>query len=330
MDRGGYLTKMDSSGPKKPTDENLPDENWEEVRATSTRTEVMTNPGEDASELLEQAERPDPALIVIQGDMLGKVFRIKEGKSRAGRHPSNDICVQQRAVSAHHAEIRRQGGTVVIEDMGSTNGTVLNGVTLERPMLLQKDDQVKIGSCVFRYSDNQLDASFTENLHQKGSVDGLTGVYNKAYLLQSLASSMEVARSGFPLSVVIFDLDHFKKTNDTFGHLAGDYVLKETCRIIKESGVRAEDVLARFGGEEFVLIMPDANLEVALDVAERIRRTLETHSFTYDGRSIPVTASLGVVTWVPAYRSADDMIEAADRLLYKSKQEGRNRVSWNP
>jgi two-component system cell cycle response regulator len=315
------------SGKKKAPDED-PAPGWDQVRQTATKTEVVTSPEADASELLLQAERPDPALIAIQGDMLGRVFRLKEGKNRIGRHPSNDICVQQRAVSAAHAELRRNGDTVIAADLGSTNGTVVNGVAIERPMVLQKDDQIKIGSCVFRYTDNQLDASFTENLHNKGSVDGLTGAYNKAYLVHSLGASIDIARTGFALSIIIFDLDHFKKTNDTFGHLAGDYVLKETCRIIKESGVRTEDILGRFGGEEFVLIMPDASLEVALGVAERIRKTLEEHEFTHDDRRIPVTASLGVVSWIPAYKTSDDMIEAADQLLYKSKQEGRNRVSW--
>jgi two-component system cell cycle response regulator len=315
------------SGKKPSPDENpLPD--WDKVRQTATRTEVVTNPEGDASELLRQAEQPDPALIVIQGDMLGRVFRLKEGKSRVGRHPSNDISIQQRAVSAVHAEIRRAGDTVIVQDMGSTNGTVVNGVAIQRPLVLQKDDQLKIGSCVFRYTDNQLDASFTENLHNKGSIDALTGAYNKAYLVHSLGASIDIARTGFPLSIIIFDLDHFKKTNDTYGHIAGDYVLKETCRVIRESGVRTEDILGRFGGEEFVLIMPDASLEVALGVAERIRKTLETHDFVHDDRRIPVTASLGVVSWIPAFKVADDMIEAADQLLYKSKQEGRNRVSW--
>src|SRR5688572_24151294 len=111
------------SGKKPPPDDN-PVQDWDKVRQTATKTEVVTNPEGDASELLRQAERPDPALIVIQGDMLGRVFRLKEGKSRVGRHPSNDISIQQRAVSAVHAEIRRTGDTVIIQDMGSTNGTV--------------------------------------------------------------------------------------------------------------------------------------------------------------------------------------------------------------
>jgi len=302
--------------------------NWEEVRVTSTKTEVLTQPSSDPDDLLGQASKLDPALIVVQGEMLGKVFRLKEGISQIGRQSDNAVVIQQRAVSGHHAQVRRDGGTVILEDLKSTNGTILNKDRIERPQVLQQNDLIKIGSCVFKYSENQLDTSFTESLHHKGSTDELTGVYNKAYLMNSLSSAIEVAKSGYPLSVVIFDLDHFKRVNDTYGHIAGDYVLKETTRVIKETVVRSEDILGRWGGEEFLLIMPDAKLEVAVGVAERIRKTMELHDFTFSGMKIPVTASLGIATWVPALKTAEDFLEVADQLLYKSKQDGRNRVSF--
>jgi len=301
---------------------------WEEVRVTSTQTEVLTHASSDPDDLLGKASKLDPALIVIQGEMLGRVFRLKEGVSQIGRQPDNAVVIQQRAVSGHHAQVRREGATVILEDLKSTNGTILNKDRIERPMILQQNDLIKIGTCVFKYSENQLDTSFTESLHHKGTTDELTGVYNKAYLMSSLASAIEVAKSGFPLSVVIFDLDHFKRVNDTYGHIAGDYVLKETTRLIKDTVVRSEDILGRWGGEEFLLIMPDAKLEVAVGVAERIRKQMEMHDFVFSGMKIPVTASLGVSTWIPSLKTAEDFLEVADQLLYKSKQEGRNRVSF--
>lgn len=301
---------------------------WEEVRVTSTQTEVLTHANTDADDLLGKAAKLDPALIVIQGEMLGRVFRLKEGVSQIGRQPDNAVVIQQRAVSGHHAQVRRDGKTVILEDLKSTNGTILNKDKIERPQVLQQNDLIKIGTCVFKYSENQLDSSFTEELHHKGSTDELTGVYNKAYLMSSLASAMEVAKSGFPLSVVIFDLDHFKRVNDTYGHIAGDYVLKETTRLIKATVVRSEDILGRWGGEEFLVIMPDAKLEVAVGVAERVRKTMETHDFVFSGMKIPVTASLGVAVWIPQFKTPEDFLETADQLLYKSKQEGRNRVSF--
>lgn len=323
------LEDLDVPGKKSaPEPTEAPIEKWDDVRVTSTRTELLTHPGLMTEELIKRAEGLDPALIVVQGEMMGRVFRLKEGVNFIGRQSDNAVPIQQRAVSGRHAQIKRSGKTVILEDLQSTNGTILNKDKIERPMVLQQNDLIKIGSCVFKYSENQLDTSFSESLHQKGIIDELTGIHNKAYLMSSLASAIDVAKSGYPLSIVIFDLDHFKRVNDTYGHVAGDYVLKETCRLMKESVVRAEDVLGRFGGEEFVVIMPDAKLEVAVGVAERIRRTLEAHDFNFSGMKIPVTGSMGVASWIPAYKTADEFLGAADQLLYKSKQEGRNRVSF--
>ncbi|NCN40400.1 GGDEF domain-containing protein [bacterium] len=317
-----------NSGPKNPNDkpDEIDGENWESVRMTSTKTEVITTTT-TGDELLKNQNESDPAFIAIQGDMLGRVFRLKEGTNTIGRQTDNEIIINQRAVSGRHACVKREGSNVILEDLQSTNGTILNTKRIDRPMLLQQDDVIKVGSSVFKYTENNLDTAFTESLHQKGTVDELTGVYNKAYLLQSLSQAIEVAKSGFPLSIVMFDLDHFKKVNDNFGHLAGDYVLKETCRLIKDSVIRSEDILGRFGGEEFVLIMPDAKLEVAVGVAERVRKTIEDHLFEHSGKVMPVTTSLGVCTWRPQVKTADDFLEEVDKLLYKSKEGGRNRVT---
>ncbi|MBS1985537.1 MAG: diguanylate cyclase [Bdellovibrionales bacterium] len=300
---------------------------WDQVRHTSTRTELQAVGDTSAKELLLEAQKRDPAFIVIQGEMTGKVFRLKPGRNVIGRHPNSDIAIQQRAVSGVHAEVRVADATVILEDLQSTNGTILNKDKLARPAVLQANDLIKIGGCVFKYIDSKLDASFAESLHQSVITDPLTGVYNKGYLLKAMVSALEIAKGGFPLSLIMFDLDHFKKVNDTYGHLAGDYVLKETCKVLKESVIRTEDILARYGGEEFTVVMPDSPLAPAVRVAERIRATLEGHRFEFNGTVIPVTASLGVVVWVPAFDTAEKMIQAADDLLYKSKQSGRNRVS---
>ena len=300
---------------------------WEKLRHTATKTEIAPGGDTTAKDLLAEAEKKDPAFVVIQGDMVGRVFRLKKGLNLIGRHPDSDILIQQRAVSSSHSEIRVTEDTAILSDLQSTNGTLLNKTKIDRPVVLQAGDLVKVGSYVFKYIDNRLDANFSESLHQTMVTDPLTGAFNKGYILKALASAIEVARTGFPLSLVIFDLDHFKKVNDTYGHIAGDHVLKDTCKVVKESGIRTEDMLGRFGGEEFMIVMPDAAIETASRVAERIRSSIESHAFEYGGTRIPVTASLGVVSWSPAYDVPDKMIEAADQLLYKSKQGGRNRVT---
>jgi diguanylate cyclase (GGDEF)-like protein len=271
----------------------------------------------------------EPAFIVVQGDSMGKVYRLKPGRNVIGRHADSTIQINQRAVSSFHADIRvMPDQTVILEDLKSLNGTYVNSSRVESPVLLKQNDLVKVGSFVFKYVDNHLDASFTESLHEAGTIDTLTGAYNKGHLLKLINSSIEIAKGGFLLSLIIFDLDHFKKVNDTYGHIAGDYVLKESVKIIRDQVIRADDKLGRFGGEEFVVLMHDTPLQVAKEVAERIRATLAAHHFEFEGQQIPVSASLGVALWNPSFRSASDYMNFVDQLLYKSKQNGRNRVSF--
>jgi diguanylate cyclase (GGDEF)-like protein len=126
--------------------------------------------------------------------------------------------------------------------------------------------------------------------------------------------------------MLFLDIDHFKQTNDTFGHLAGDYVLKETCNLIKNRMIRQKDALGRYGGEEFALVLRETPLRIAVEVAERIRSTIERNHFVFDGKTIPVTISIGVATLDSTTKSAEDLIALADKALYDAKNQGRNRV----
>lgn len=302
---------------------------WDQVRNTSTKTELQTVPDADIRELLLKAGMQEPALIVVQGDSMGKVHRLKPGRNVIGRHTDSTIQIQQRAVSSFHADIRvSPDQTAILEDLKSLNGTYVNSTKVDTPVLLKQNDLIKVGSFVFKYVDNHLDASFTESLHEQGTLDTLTGAYNKGYLIKLINSSMDIAKGGFLLSLIILDLDHFKNINDTYGHIAGDYVLKETVKIVREQVIRADDKIGRFGGEEFVVLMHDTPLQVAKEVAERIRATLAAHHFEFEGQRIAVTASLGVALWNPSFKTPSDFMNFADRLLYKSKQNGRNRVSF--
>jgi two-component system cell cycle response regulator len=300
---------------------------WEKIRQTGTKTEVATSADTRAHELLQQAEKIDPSLIVIQGDLVGRVFRIPLGRMSIGRHATCQIQVSQRLVSTVHAEIRRNEHGVIIEDLNSTNGTLVNKGLLKQPIPLGAGDLIKIGNTVFKYVDKELDSNFSEELHKQMTRDPLTNAFNRAYIMKALSASMDIAKSGYPLSIVLIDLDHFKKINDTHGHIAGDYVLKETCRILQDTVVRADDVLGRYGGEEFIVVMPNCSLQDAVGAAERMRKTLESHPFEFSKAKIPVTASLGVLQWKPKFESNEDFIGACDVLLYQSKNAGRNRVT---
>ncbi|HVJ64692.1 MAG TPA: GGDEF domain-containing protein [Bdellovibrionota bacterium] len=318
---------------KKKKDDKSPEKaensSWDAVRNTATRTELQTVPDADIRELLLKAGMQEAALIVVQGESMGKVFRLKPGRNVIGRHVDSTIQINQRAVSSFHTDIRvGTDQSAILEDLKSLNGTYVNSNKVETPVLLKQNDLVKVGSYVFKYVDNHLDASFSETLHEAGTIDTLTGAYNKGHLLKLINSSIDIAKGGFLLSLIIFDLDHFKKVNDTYGHIAGDYVLKESVKIIRDQVIRADDKLGRFGGEEFVVLMHDTPLQVAKEVAERVRATLAAHAFEFEGQRIPVTASLGVALWNPSFKSAADFLNFVDQLLYKSKQNGRNRVSF--
>lgn len=328
------MSQEDENSSKKP-DRGLPPlpgsaHSWDKIRHTGTKTEVGTSNDTQAQAFMKQAEKINPALIVIQGDLVGRVFRLPEGKISIGRHANCQICVSQRLVSSFHAELRRVEQGVILEDLNSTNGTSVNGNPVKRPVGLRPGDLIKIGNTVFKYVDKELDAQFSEELHKQTTRDALTNAFNRGYVMRALASSMEVAKTGYPLSIILIDLDHFKKVNDQYGHVAGDYVLKESCRILHETVVRTDDSLGRYGGEEFIVVMPDCGIDDAAGVAERIRKTLETHKFEFNGQKIPITASLGVLQWTPKYQTSEEFIADCDVLLYKSKEGGRNRVTSLP
>ena len=292
---------------------------------TDFRT-VAYRMGEESTTITRRAATIQPALVAVQGESPGRVHRLKNGANLIGREMLCDICTNERAASRRHAEICWTGNTVVLKDLGSTNGTLLNGRAIDEPVPPVSGNLIKVGSCVFKFIDSLLDVEMSEALYAKGTTDPLTGICNKAHLLAAIASSFDIAKGGSALSLIVFDLDHFKLVNDTHGHLAGDFVLKETCRVVKTI-LRPEATFGRFGGEEFIVLLPDLKLNEAVGVAERIRAGIETHPFEFSGVKIPVTVSLGVCEFNASFQNADDMIGAADAMLYTSKGEGRNRVS---
>ncbi|MCB6183566.1 sensor domain-containing diguanylate cyclase [Leeia sp. TBRC 13508] len=163
-------------------------------------------------------------------------------------------------------------------------------------------------------------------LEESNITDGLTGIYNRRYLQQRYHSEFgRASRHGSNLTTIIFDLDHFKRVNDTYGHLAGDEVLKTVAKRVK-SLVRALDVVGRYGGEEFALILPDTDLEGGLTLAERIRETIAADPVPFGDIEIPVSASLGVSQFSPEMTNYELMVQAADQALYEAKHNGRNQV----
>jgi two-component system cell cycle response regulator len=157
-------------------------------------------------------------------------------------------------------------------------------------------------------------------------VDGLTQIFNRRYFEETLEREISRCnRYGRVMSLVLIDIDHFKQINDTYGHLAGDYILKQIASTIRTK-VRREDVFARYGGEEFALLLPEVDPKGALSMAEKARKLVESQHFEFDKQHIAVTISVGVATLAASQKDPADLVRHADTKLYEAKTSGRNRV----
>jgi diguanylate cyclase (GGDEF)-like protein len=169
-------------------------------------------------------------------------------------------------------------------------------------------------------------ALLTLKLERLANTDALTGLHNRRYLFERLSEAWaQSSRHEWSLGCIVFDIDRFKKINDTHGHAAGDVVLKSVAAVCR-GAVRTSDVPARIGGEEFCVLCPETDARGTAILAERLRAAVEEHAFTVAATSIPVTVSVGVATRLPAHHEPDDLLAAADAMLYRAKERGRNRT----
>ncbi len=252
---------------------------------------------------------------------------LKRDRFVMGRSSDCDLVISDDAVSRQHAEIRQTDQGTVLVDMESTNGVLVNGATIVTHAL-QSGDCLQLGSHVFRFlADDDLESQYHATVYTMMTRDGLTGAYNKRYLEETL--EREVARCRRhrrPIAVIMIDIDHFKSVNDRYGHTIGDFVLRELAERLQRI-LRKDDVLARFGGEEFALVLVEANLENAAAIAERCRLEIADRGFKTPAGEIQLTVSLGVVAPDAAeLGSGIELVHEADQLLYEAKRGGRNRT----
>ena len=272
-------------------------------------------------------QRDRAYLIVIAGANVGEMYPVGGGLV-IGRGADASVRVMDDEISRRHARIAVLGKEIFVEDLGSKNGTFVNGAAVRRHAL-RDGDKIQVGaSTVLRFSvQDQIEESFQRQMYESALRDPLTRVYNRKYLLDRLQSELAYAqRHAAPLSLLIFDVDHFKAVNDTKGHLAGDAVLVGLARHVLRI-IRTEDVFARYGGEEFAILSRGITLEGATRFGERLRAAIEGYPVAFDGQKISVTVSVGV-TAVPEASVAEvrDLVALADRALYEAKRTGRNRV----
>ena len=272
----------------------------------------------------------ETCLVAIYGPNLGRRWSLDLDEMILGRESSCAISIPIDTVSRRHCRLRQRGGAVFLTDLGSTNGTALNDEPLppNEEFALRSGDRIRAGSAILKFlRGGDVESLYHEEIYRTMIADGLTGVHNRRFFTEFLEREMaRCVRHTRPLSLVFFDLDEFKLVNDGFGHLSGDEVLREVANLASEQ-VRREDCFARFGGDEFAVVLTETDLPAAREFAERLRQRIEANEFRVGSETIPVTVSVGVATMSSDQRAPAAFLAAADARLYEAKEAGRNRVA---
>ena len=280
---------------------------------------------------LPRVGRARATLTLLTGLRAGWVVSIDKPSTTIGRSADADIVVDDCGVSGHHACIARTSEAgYFVEDLGSTNGTFLGANRVDFAPL-RGCDVVQLGPNIrFRFAIvDSNEAALHRRLYDSSVRDALTRVFNRRYLADRLVAEIARARrSASDLDVLMVDVDCLKQINDRFGHLAGDRALCAIAHRIQRA-LRVEDVLARYGGDEFVVLAVGGAGGDTFQLAERIRRTVDTLRMSARGTPVHVTVSIGVASLREVGTSDDDaaaLIARADARLYVAKEAGRNRV----
>lgn len=258
---------------------------------------------------------------------LGRRIRIEGQPTTIGRHESNTLLLDQDDISRRHAEVSLRDGVFYVRDLNSRNGTLVNDSVLRNgERALVDGDRIQVGPTHLKFIQSETEEKFHEVIYKLKVEDALTRIHNKRYMMEFLEREVSrAARHKTPLSLIMFDLDFFKQINDTWGHLAGDAVLREVSALVK-SLARLEDCFARYGGEEFAFVLPGVPLPKAAVLAEKIRFCVEAHAFVWNSHRMPVTVSLGAAELPADETDLLQIIRLADECLYEAKRGGRNRV----
>ncbi len=268
-----------------------------------------------------------PYLTFIWGPRMGELVGLEKPVTIVGRMPECDLWIEDSAISRKHFSVELQGSKAFLKDLGSTNGTLVNGEkVIQHP--LSDGDKIQISKDTileFTYLDETRRMS-EKMRYEMGVMDPVTNTYNKRFFLGRIREEFSFSkRAKRDLSLIIFDLDHFKIVNDKYGHLAGDFVLQKIGSVVLKT-IRTHDILARYGGEEFVVLMRDTTCQNAVNLAERLRKVIEETEFIYENQRLPISISCGIATLDETQTDHRSLIGDADRVLYQAKEEGRNRV----
>lgn len=273
--------------------------------------------------------RRRPALIVLSGQKVGERVPVT-GNVQIGRSPELELVLPDPGVSFRHAFIEDRGDAFALVDLGSTNGTFVNGSRVtETP--IASGDKLRFGETMVRFEvQDEADEAYTEAVAQRLHIDDLTGLYQRRRFDTELELLLARAREQErPLGMLVMDLDGVKAINDTHGHLFGAYTISECGKLIG-SLLAPPAIACRFGGDEYVAALPDCDLDAAVAAAERIRACIGGHAFSHDGVALHPGISIGVAEFPTQATTAEALFQAADAMLYTAKRAGKNRVEPSP
>ena len=282
-------------------------------------------------DLLEDPAALQWVLVRYVGQPMGEAIPLPAQGLELGRAPESGLCLQEPQVSRRHArlEVSPDLASVSLWDLSSTNGVFVNGRRLPVTVAAFKlvaEDVVRVGGHAFKLKHmDALERRYHRDILARTTLDPLTGVHNRATILQQLESHVELARRHHrPLSLFLADLDRLKQVNDTFGHRAGDQALEAFGGLIRRR-LRSSDPVGRLGGDEFLAVLPETSVELALSAAEDFRRSLAERALTLeDGRAIQISCSIGVAELKLEDICGGSLLARADVALYGAKDRGRN------
>ncbi len=294
----------------------------------------MKGPDEETTDLvgsvrsLMSVRRDRATLTLLSGRDAGRVQPVEANELIIGRGSGATLRIDDKGLSRRHVRIFLRGGDHFIEDLSSKNGTWLDDDCLANPRKLSSGARIYLGhATVLRFDVHDArEQQAVKQLYESAIRDPLTHLYNRRYFDERSRTEVAyAARHGTALSLVLFDIDHFKQVNDSLGHIAGDAVLRVAGQALSRLA-RTEDVVVRYGGEEFCILARGIDREGARVLAERVRRSLASTVIPWEEGSIRITVSGGVASTGPDCATVDLLLRAADEALYRAKRGGRNRV----
>lgn len=300
----------------------------ERRRRRTNASETVKLKTEEVRESIARAQRKLAALVVLQGSEsdIG-THVVLEGPVTLGRDPLVEMPLQGTGISRRHCRVFPEDGGYVLEDLRSTNGTLLNGERIDGRIRLTPGDRIYLGACVIKFTHSHaLEVGYHAQMDALVGTDDLTGLIAKRRFDAAYRRALDAARAlKQPLAVMMLDLDGLKQINDQHGHPVGAHTIAEVGKIIG-SVVSETGAACRFGGDEFAAFLPGCTKQGALEVGETIRRWVAQHRFEKDGVVVRPTISIGVSAFPEDGKGADALLQRADEALYRAKKTGRDRV----